>query len=256
MIEDARRLCIRSPILFRMSIRRHIISSVDTRYGVDHGTMFQTLTTSSGIKNIISRSAAYFNSLSSSGNTDKSQEAIRPRFLQMLVLLLALLNDDDLGEIAEFLETTYRINAERQHIEMLILKVLPLMSINSKIFLHAMVIAFDGPAVCPHPTDKPFVWNTFIQRILQLNYVLPGIVEQLGQPNLSWAIRWPEEGIKDSSIFNNLQYAGDARTINEIPPINLHLDTTAAELTVILTNGCKVRDYLFCVKSSCSCQPV
>lgn len=91
MIEDARRLCIRSPILFRMSTRRHIVSSKNTRYGVDHGTMFQTLTTSSGIKNIISLSAAYFNSLASYNRQE--QHLIRPRFLQMLVLLLSLLND-------------------------------------------------------------------------------------------------------------------------------------------------------------------
>ena len=96
MIEDARRLCVRSPILFRMSTRRHIISSKNTRYGVDDGTMFKTLTTSSGIKNILSLSSSYFNSLSqptSPGQQEKLQQEIRPRFLQMLVLLLALLND-------------------------------------------------------------------------------------------------------------------------------------------------------------------
>jgi hypothetical protein len=59
MIEDARRLCVRSPILFRMSTRRHIVSSKNTRYGmyrplgrltvtyldtgVDDGIMFKTL---------------------------------------------------------------------------------------------------------------------------------------------------------------------------------------------------------------------
>jgi hypothetical protein len=158
----------------------------------------------------------------------------------MLVLLLALLNDDDLGEIAEFLETTYQINAERQHIELLILKVLPLMSINSKIFLHAMVAAFEGPTAVPHPTDQPAVWNHFVQQTLQLKYVLPGTVEQLGQPDLSWVPNWPKGGLKDSSVFNSLQYSGPSRAINDIPPINIHFDTTTAELTVILTNGRKV----------------
>ena len=46
IIEDARRLCMRSPILFRMSTRSRIISSVNTRYGVDHNEMFRTLTVS------------------------------------------------------------------------------------------------------------------------------------------------------------------------------------------------------------------
>lgn len=239
MIENARRLCVRSPILFRMSTRKHIISSKNTRYGVDQGTMFQTWTTSSGIKNIISLSAAYFNSLSSTGDTDRSQEMIRPRFLQMLVLLLALLNDDDLKDIAEFLVSTYKIRAERQHLELMFLKVLPLMSINSKVFLNAMVTAFEGPFVnpSPHPEDAPKVWHMFVERLLQYNYIIPGTVNQLGDPDLSWVVRWPDNGIKDSHVFCNLQYAGKERTVNEIPPINLNLALTDAELTVILTNG-------------------
>ncbi|EXJ77115.1 hypothetical protein A1O3_10273 [Capronia epimyces CBS 606.96] len=204
MIEDARRLCIRSPILFRMSTRRHIISSKNTRYGVDHGTMFQTLTTSSGIKNIISLSAAYFNSLASYNKQE--QQLIRPRFLQMLVLLLSLLNDDDLRELAEFLEVTYSIRAERQHIELLILKVLPLMSINSKIFLQSLVTAFDGPLVnpSPHLADQPVIWNIFLHRLLQHKYILPGTIEQLGDDDFSWVVNWPDGGYSDSSIFKNL----------------------------------------------------
>ena len=46
MIEDARRLCLRSPILFRMSTRTRIIRSKITRYGVAHSDMFRTLTVS------------------------------------------------------------------------------------------------------------------------------------------------------------------------------------------------------------------
>jgi hypothetical protein len=58
----------------------------------------QTLITSSGIKHILSLSAAYFNSLPQSAASGSKQEQriqseVRPRFLQMVVLLLALLND-------------------------------------------------------------------------------------------------------------------------------------------------------------------
>jgi hypothetical protein len=49
MIEDARRVCIRSPILFRMSTRAKIINSRNTRYGIDHGVMFRTLTSEPNI---------------------------------------------------------------------------------------------------------------------------------------------------------------------------------------------------------------
>ena len=235
MIEDARRLCSRSPILFRMSTRRHIIASKNTRYGIDHGTMFRTLTTSRGIKEIISLSAAYFNSLDSSGSRDKQQEMIRPRFLQMLVLLLALLNDEDLNELGEFLETTYRIKADRKHIELLILKVLPLMSINSKVFINSLVDAIDGPDA-PRDPNQGVIWNNLVQRLLQLHYMLPGTVDQLGHSDLSWVVRWPEDGIKDSHVFNHLQYAGQIKTMNDIPPFDLHSDSTAEELTVSLTN--------------------
>jgi hypothetical protein len=138
MIEDARRLFTRSPILFRMSTRQHIISSRNTRYGVDTGNLFQTFATSSAIKPVISMSSSYFNSLKQYREADQAK--IRPRFLQTLVLLLSLINDgeflskylcggvkivltgfnlDDLRALAEFLQITYRITAERQHLELL-----------------------------------------------------------------------------------------------------------------------------------------
>ena len=94
MIEDARRLCIRSPILFRMSTRARIINSDNTRYGSDQGPMFRTLTTSKGIKEIISLSSSYYNSLDPTdptGEDDTTQQFIRPRFLQMMVLVCASL---------------------------------------------------------------------------------------------------------------------------------------------------------------------
>jgi hypothetical protein len=203
--------------------------------------MFRTLTTSRGIKNIIELSASYFNSLASAGGKDKSQDIIRPRFLQMLVLLLSLLNDDDLAEIASFLEDTYKINAERQHIELLILKVLPLMSINPRIFVNAMVLTFEGPHIQLDPKyqDEASIWRSFIQRRLKDGYILPGTLDQMGQHDYSWIIKWPDEGIKDTHVFSNLQYNGNARTINEIPPIDLSFDSGSNELTVVLTNGSK-----------------
>ena len=243
MIEDARRLCVRSPILFRMSTRRHIVCSKNTRYGVDDGIMFKTLTTSSGIKNIIRLSAAYYNSLPQLPETQqrlKIPSEIRPRFLQMLVLLLALLNDDDLTELAELLEVTYGISASREHIELLILKVLPLSSINSKIFLNSLVQACEGPLIkpSPHLEDQSMVWNTFVGRLLQKGYILPGTVEDLGCFNQSWVVKWPKNGFKDTQIFKNLQYSGNARTINEITPVDLNPDViSGSEITVVLANG-------------------
>ena len=139
MIEDARRLCTRSPILFRMSTRTRIIGSKNTRYGVDRGPMFRTLTTSRGIREIISLSASYYNSLDSTGEKDDLQSNIRPRFLQMIILLLSLLNNDDLADIKDFLESTYGLKADRRSLELCVLKVIPLLSINPKVFLKSLV---------------------------------------------------------------------------------------------------------------------
>lgn len=156
MIEDARRLCTRSPILFRMSTRTRIISSKNTRYGVDHGPMFRTLTTSRGIREIISLSASYYNSLDPTDSKGTAQGRMRPKFLQMIVLLLSLLNNDDLAEIKDFLESTYGLKSDRRSLELCILKVVPLLSINSKVFLKSLVTH----SFAKHPvSDFPRLMN-------------------------------------------------------------------------------------------------
>lgn len=202
MIEDARRLCIRSPILFRMSTRVRIINSENTRYGINHGPKFRTLTTSQGIKEIISYSAAYYNSLDPTDSNDSTQTYIRPRFLQIVVLLLSLLNNEDLAELKDFLEATYKLKADRRNIELLILKVIPLLSINPRVFLNGLVPAIDGfPLDSGSPDideDHSDIWNIFISRILADGYLVPGTIEDLGRKRLSWIVKWPEDGFKST----------------------------------------------------------
>ncbi|KAM0797109.1 hypothetical protein BDR22DRAFT_824619 [Usnea florida] len=243
MIEDARRLCIRSPILFRMSTRVRIIHSENTRYGISHGPQFRTLTTSKGIKEIISLSASYYNSLDPTGSDDSTQQYIKPRFLQMVVLLLSLLNNEDLGELKDFLEATYKIKADRRDIELLILKVIPLLSINPRVFLNALVPAIEGFKLETSSRniddDHSNTWNVFIQRILSHGYLLPGTVDDLGQARRSWIVKWPEDGFKSTSVFNNLQYAGRLRAINNIPPVEVHPGSDCTELTVVMTDDSK-----------------
>ena len=235
MIEDARRLCVRSPILFQMSTRSRIINSKNTRYGVDNGCYFQTLTTSKDIKETISLSASYYNLLDALGTNDATQKFIRPRFLQMVTLLLSLLNDDDLLDISEFLETTYRFRAERKHLELLFLKVIPFVSINWEVFFKAMI-----PAYREFPMTEYFYscyWKTFIQQIVNQGYLLPGTVSGLGSKTQSWIVQWPKIGFKSSVVFNNLQYSGPRnRTFNDILPIELHPASCLKELTVIMNN--------------------
>src|ERR1700728_347430 len=53
-----------------------------------------------------------------------------------------------------------------------------------------------------------------------------------------WIVKWPENGFKSTSVFNNLQYHGsNLRTINEIAPIEFHPEASLSELTTIMTNG-------------------
>lgn len=85
--------------------------------------MFKTLTTSKGINEIISLSAASYNSLDPTGSDDSTQKHIRPRFLEIVALLLSLWNNEDLTEIKDFLEATYKLKTDRHDIELLILKL-------------------------------------------------------------------------------------------------------------------------------------
>jgi hypothetical protein len=221
-----------------------IIKSKNTRYGVNTPDGFSTITTSKGIQETISQSASYFNSLDPTNSNDKTQAFIRPRFLQMVVLLLSLLNEEDLREISEFLETTYSLRAERQHIELLFLKVIPLMSINSKVFLKAMIPAYEGWELKEPVNEDSYssIWQTFIQRILAQGYILPGTVDDLGSLQNSWISKWPREGIKNTMVFDNLQYQGSGightKTFNDIPPIEIRPEFSASDKTikVILTD--------------------
>lgn len=167
----------------------------------------------------------------------------------MLVLLLSFLNDDDLQETRPFLESTFKLQSDRKHLELLFLKVIPLASINDKLFLTSMVPAFEGYK--PNEPIKPesSFWDTFITRILPLGYVLPGTVSQLGRSPASWIMKWPKDGFKNSSIFHNLQFEGVYQTFNDVPPIEEMIDREDdnTELTTEMTNGAKylirVQDY-------------
>lgn len=175
MIEAARRFCLNSPILFRMSTRNRIIDANNIRYGVNSEQSFETHTTSRGIQEIIMMSASYFNSLAPTapGMDESTQKVIRPRFLQMLTLLLSLLNDRDVESIATFLEGTYGIKPTRADLELLFCKVIPLTSINPTVFLKALIPAVDGWTLeevvirDQHAfQDQKRWWNTFLRSLV------------------------------------------------------------------------------------------
>ena len=161
----------------------------------------------------------------------------------MLVLLLSLLNNEDLRDIADFLESTYRLKADRIHLELLFLKVIPLVSINSKVFLKSMIPAIEGfPLNQDYDNSsghEHYCWDVFVRRILDQGYLLPGTVTDLGRDDeKSWIVKWPENGFKSTHVFHDLQYFGsNLRTVNEIAPIEFHPEASLAEVRTILTNG-------------------
>jgi hypothetical protein len=89
MIEDARRLLVRSPVLTRAAQRIVIQKSIGTRYGFDTGKQFRTFTTSKGIAEIIRSGVGYYSAIPKESEV---QQRIKPRFLQMIVFLISLLN--------------------------------------------------------------------------------------------------------------------------------------------------------------------
>jgi len=254
MIENARRLCMKSPILFRMSTRSLIKNSKDIRYGVNQDHMFQTLSTSRGIRETIRNSAAYWLALSGLTSNlkkdrkeqEKKLDFIRTRYLQMLVLLLSFLNNGDLNDLKEFLEATYNMKADRKHVEMLILKVIPLQSINPKVFMKQLIATVEEDSfLLPETGSMSQIWDTFVQRILADGYLLPGNTVSLGRKENSWIVRWPEGkrngesiGFSSSEVFDNMQYfASNHPLLNQVPPFELHPESSYNELTVIMKNN-------------------
>ena len=194
MIADVRRLCARSPRLFRMSTRSVIAESEDVRYGVDFGSLFTTVTTSEGIRHLIDRGSGYYQSLSD----DKiDQGYVRPRFLQMLVLLLSMLNNTDLALISKFIESTYQIPGDRTHLELLIMKVLPLQSINSEIFFRSFHAAYkpkDPPKGSYQLRVQDELWKELQRDIARRGFVVPSISKESVPAGISNDAQGLEDG--------------------------------------------------------------
>jgi len=166
-----------------MSTRAMIAQSTNTRYGVDYGSLFVTLTTSEGIRKLVEQSSSYYLSLNES-KTD--QVSVKPKFMQMLVMLLALLNNDDLKKTTKVLESTFQIPGDRESIELIIMKVLPLGAINPEIFLRGLFEAYK-------PLEKKEggyelrlqrkIWEELQQDLAQKGYLVPTALGISGSAN-------------------------------------------------------------------------
>lgn len=131
------------------------------------------------------------------------------KYLQMIVLLLSLLNDDDLADIPDFLEATYQLKADRKHLEVLFLKVILLTSINSSVFLQAMTMAYglDTPETNKEPythTQMSCTWDSYIKDILSNGFLLPGTLGDFNKKQPSWIPKWPKYGYDTATTFKHL----------------------------------------------------
>jgi len=160
-----------------------IAQSTNTRYGVDYGSLFVTLTTSEGIRKLVEQSSSYYLSL----NESKTDQAfVKPKFMQMLVMLLALLNNDDLKKITKVLESTFQIPGDRESIELIIMKVLPLGAINPEIFLQGLFEAYK-------PLERKEggyelrlqrkIWEELQQDLANKGYLIPTVLGISGYAN-------------------------------------------------------------------------
>jgi hypothetical protein len=242
-ITAVRDLYSRSPALLRMSTRIRIIQAKEIHYGINLHSMFQTITTSAGILEMIKLLAAYYTSLDGLLNSTST----RMRFLQTLVLLLALLAEVDLEKVKEYVWETFGMKVDRFDLEMLILKVISLVSVNAEVFMKGLESAFDG-LIEPefsgqdHQTYRKF----FIQQALVKGYILPIIPSNGGQKGLSWLAASSRDGLVCSKVFNRLQYSPPEQKLtfgggtcstssfNNISPIRFEVRSSEKRILVTL----------------------
>jgi hypothetical protein len=198
-----------------MSSRALIANSKNTRYGVDYGTQFVTLTTSEGIRQLVDKSSEFFLSLE---DAKTEQDEIRPKFLQMQVLLLAFLNNEDLKLVKKVLETTFHIPGDRSNLELLIMKVLPLSSINPEVFLEGLYAAYKPDEPLPKSFDlrlQPGLWDSLQLELAEKGYVIPIPIAQ--------DKRSPQAGsnrvVPDLRAQLAARRAGAAKIAHQGPPV-------------------------------------
>lgn len=231
MVEDARRLLSWSPIIGRIAHRLAIHKSTYTRYGCDNGKAFWTLATSRGIALTVKHSVSYLSELKAS-NSKLAFGSIKPKVMQIVVLLLSLLNDSDLKQLENMLEDQYQLKADRKSMELTIMKVLTLSSVGAPLFLSSLLSSFDGGRCdtqkFKEKSQRVIAWDSFVSAITREGWILPGslIKKRLRDDKTSktkeqssWKVKWDE--YTDTEIFDHLQYNGEKKEVNDIPPLKL-----------------------------------
>lgn len=272
MINNVRQLCLRSPRLFWMSTRELITQSTDTRYGMDWDTQFITLITSESIRVLIERSSAYYLSLN---QHKEDQLSIRSKFLQMTVMLVALLNNTDLAKISKLLESSFKIPGNRQDVEVLIMKTLPLQAVNAEVFMKGLYATYKPMEreLSYDYQQLSFVWKKLMEDLAKRGYILPSPVVSTGfqseaaeddldaqfdedsdedddgagggSATRSWMMKWPNDGICSSTVFRNIQHDGRIRTDEDTNKTSIRAMNDIPYLDATPGSASEVVDVLF-----------
>jgi hypothetical protein len=101
----------------------------------------------------------------------------------MLVFLLSLLNDTDLERLRPSLEKSYDLKADRQSIELALLKVLTYEAVGPYSFLTGVIDTVRMKRVEIEDTveAKKRKWVIFLEEIVRLGWILPGPANQVGE---------------------------------------------------------------------------
>jgi len=248
LIDNSNHLFDSSPFLLQMSIRASICQSTTIEYGARRGSTFLRLANNELIKDGITSIAVYFTYFAKDDSTP-----FRLRLLHLIILLLSMVNDVDVQEISDLLESIFNLKADRGYLELLFLKFIPLVADTPKGFLQAVAFALEGHrltgiADLESNSGQSHYWETCILQILDKGFLLPGSAPDLGRDKFSWMTKWPDGGYMSSQIFRNLQPTSiGPRTLVDLAFDELHIERTLYWRGVIMTNvieyGIQAADY-------------
>jgi hypothetical protein len=135
-------------------------------------------------------------------------------------------------QLENMLEDQYQLKADRKSMELTIMKVLTMSSVGAPLFLSSLLSSFGGGRCdtqkFKEKSQRVIAWDSFVSAITREGWILPGsfIKKRLRDDKTSktkeqssWKVKWDE--YTDTEIFDHLQYNGEKKEVNNIPPLKL-----------------------------------
>ena len=224
--DAAMRLWASSPVLISIATRQKVLRSKNILYGSHGEERFISAATNRDLVETLASYMDFFERLKLCLDS-QGHAALLPRYLQVATLLLSLLTSKDLESLADAQNQFYGLSLRQFDIEILFLKVIPLISTSPRTFLETLIPIVDQwPVPEQSLTKLPKLWARFQRRLAEEGYLLPASSDELGFRESSWTVQWPAQGIKSSSVFDRIQLHGTrSKAFNEVPSIALSNST-------------------------------